>query len=119
MWYNNRAILNRPYHVFLSATDRSILLHTVITATAEVEAFPPKDEVAQICTNENANDEVSVIVHSQQHNEVGHGKCAHVQCRSDRLLHNARSEFACCNGCRCSSSGCSCSGGSLSRAVIA
>jgi len=70
----------------LSTANRGILLHTIIAPTAHIEALPPKDEVSKIRTDEDADDEVPVVIHRQQHDEISHSKCAHVQCRSNCLL---------------------------------
>ena len=57
-----------------SAANGNLLLHSILSAASNVEALPAKDEVAQIRANEDANDDVSVVVHGQQHDEVGDGK---------------------------------------------
>jgi hypothetical protein len=97
MWYNNIPIPNRSCDAILSATNCSILLHTILPSVAYAEALPPEYEVTQVCANEDADDEVSVVVHGQQHDKVRDSECTHVQCRPDRLLYNAWSELARCH----------------------
>lgn len=54
----------------LATADRNIFLHAILSAFAHVEALPPEDEVSEICADEDADDDVSVVIHCEQHNEV-------------------------------------------------
>lgn len=49
----------------LATADRDVLLHAIFAALAHVEALPPEDEVPEICANEDADDDVSVVVHGE------------------------------------------------------
>lgn len=43
------------------------------------EPFPAEDEVAQERTNEYTDDDVPIVIHGEQHNEVSDGKLQHVK----------------------------------------
>jgi len=47
---------------------------------------------AQIGSNENADDKVPIVVHSQQHDKVSHSKLHHVKKSSNSLLPDVGSE---------------------------
>lgn len=64
---------------YLATTDRGVLLHAILTTLPHVEALPPTDEVPKVRADEDANDDVSVVVHGQQHDEVGNRKLQHVE----------------------------------------
>lgn len=58
----------------LATADGDILLHAILTASTHAEALPPEDEVSKVCADENADDDVSVVIHGEQHDEVGDGE---------------------------------------------
>lgn len=78
---------------YLATADRDVLLHAVFAALAHTEALPPKDEVPEICANEDADDDVSVVVHGKQHDEVCDSKLQHMKESADCLLEDAGAEL--------------------------
>lgn len=48
--------------------------------------MPAKDESTNESPDEDADDHVPIVVHSQQHDEVGDRELRHVEKRSDELL---------------------------------
>lgn len=48
-----------------TTANRSIRLHPILTISADLERLPAKDEEAQIRANEDANDDVAVVVHGE------------------------------------------------------
>lgn len=62
-----------------------------------MDSIPRKDEESDEGTNENTDDEVAVVVHCKQHDEVCHTELDHVQQSSDDLLRKAEAKAA---GCR-------------------
>lgn len=48
--------------------------------------MPAEDKCSDEGPKEDADDEVPVEVHGQQHNNVGDGKLSHVQERANELL---------------------------------
>jgi hypothetical protein len=50
------------------------------------ESFPIEDERSQQRTDEDTDDDVSIVIHCKQHDEVGHSELQHMQQSSDRLL---------------------------------
>jgi hypothetical protein len=72
------AILSQPEHPspyiccicnhifgFLTATHGSVLFHATVPAPTKTETLVSEDEVANVCTNEDADDDVAVVVHSE------------------------------------------------------
>lgn len=58
----------------------------------DAQSLPLKDEGAKISTDEDADDEVTVVVHGQQHDKVRDSKLNHVYQRTDCLLEHAWAE---------------------------
>ena len=49
-------------------------------------AVPAKDESPDEGSKEDADNDVAVVVHREQHDDVGNGELSHVQKRSHKLL---------------------------------
>jgi hypothetical protein len=58
--------------------------------------IPREDEESQKGANENADDEVAVVVHDEQHDEVRYTELNHVHQGSDWLLRKTRQELMVC-----------------------
>lgn len=58
----------------------------------DAQSLPLKDEGAKIGTDEDADDEVTVVVHGQQHDKARDSKLNHVYQRTDGLLEHAWAE---------------------------
>lgn len=54
--------------------------------------FPVEDERAKICSNKDANDDVAIVVHGEQHDKVRHGELESVKQSSDGLLSKTGTE---------------------------
>lgn len=65
-------------NAFLTTADGRLLLHTVLATLAYIKALPAEDEVSKISTDEDTDDDVPVVVHGEQHDEVSYGKLKHV-----------------------------------------
>lgn len=68
------------------------LLHAISSAQPPSQTLPPEDEVPDVSPNEDTNDDIPIVVHSQQHDKVRHSKLQHMQQRPDRLLQDSRTE---------------------------
>jgi hypothetical protein len=79
----------------LAATDSGILLHPVLSTLANTETLVSEDEVPNIRTNEDTNDNVSIVVHGQQHDKVRDRELQHVQQGADCLLQYTWAEARC------------------------
>jgi hypothetical protein len=53
---------------------------------------PAEDESSDEGTKEDADDEVPVVVHGKQHDDVSDGELSHVQKSSDELLEDVGRE---------------------------
>lgn len=56
------------------------------------QSLPSKDEGAKVSTDEDADDEITVVVHGQQHDKVRDSKLNHVYQCTDGLLEHAWAE---------------------------
>lgn len=56
----------------------------------QLQGLPRKDKRAQKRADKDANNDIPVKVHRQQHDEIRHGKLQHVQRRPHRLLDQRR-----------------------------
>lgn len=86
------SMCRHPEGVPLSTADGNVLLHPIGATSSNAEALPPKDEVANVCADEDTDDEISIVVHGEQHDEVRNSKLQHMQKRTDSLLQNCRAE---------------------------
>jgi hypothetical protein len=59
-------------------------------ALLDRDRIPAEDEGPEKGANEDAHDKIPVIVHRQQHDEIGHTKLQHMQECSDKLLLHVR-----------------------------
>jgi hypothetical protein len=85
---------NQQHYVVLSpATHCDFLFQAIRAILANAEALPTKDEVSKIRSDEDANDEVPIVVHGEKHDKVGDGKLTHVKERTDGLLKEVWAEF--------------------------
>jgi hypothetical protein len=56
----------------LATADCGILLHAIAPVLAHIEALVSEHEVPDVRSNEDTDNNITVIVHSQQHDEVSH-----------------------------------------------
>lgn len=77
------------YCDYLSTTDGDILLHAILAALPYVKALPPADKIAKVCADEYTDDNVSVVVHGEQHDKVCYRKLQHMEQGADSLLEDA------------------------------
>jgi len=77
----------------LATADRDVLLHAIFAALAYVEALPAEDEVSKICANEDADDDVSVVIHCKQHDEVCDCELQHMEKSTNSLLEDTGAEI--------------------------
>lgn len=82
----------------LATANRDVLLHTILSAFTHVEALPTTDEVSKICADEDADNDVSVVVHGEQHDKVCYCELEHMKQSADCLLDDAGAEVL---GCSC------------------
>ena len=75
-----------PSRVTFLATCRKLIAHVPF------ESVKFKYKIAQECSDEDANDDVPVKVHRQQHDEVCHGKLKHVEESAEGLLEECRTQ---------------------------
>lgn len=92
----------------LPAADGRVLLQPVLPTLSDVEVLPTKDEVSEVRTNEDADDEISVVVHSEQHDKVSDSELEHVEERADRLLDEAGAKLGIDDGSTGGCGGSSC-----------
>ena len=64
---------------YLATTDRSILLHAILSPFAHAEGLPSAEEVSDVSADEDADYDVSVVVHGQQHDKVSNRELKHVE----------------------------------------
>jgi hypothetical protein len=62
-----------------TTANSGILLHAIPATLSNTEALVSEDEVANIRSDEDANDNVPVVIHSQQHDKVRDCKLQHMQ----------------------------------------
>lgn len=55
--------------------------------------FPTEDEITNESPNQDTDDEIPIVIHSEQHDEVRHPKLDHMQKRPDHLLEKTRPEL--------------------------
>lgn len=60
--------------------------------------MPAGDEVTDESANEDADDDVPIVVHGEEHDEVRHSELQHVQQCADELLEDGRCEARCLDG---------------------
>jgi hypothetical protein len=77
----------------LATADCDVLLHAIFAALTHVEALPPEDEVSEICANEDTDDDVSVVIHGKQHDEVCDSELKHMEESANSLLEDAGAEL--------------------------
>lgn len=77
-------------HTFsiLTTTHRSLFLRST-----HINRLPTKCKSPQPRPNNNANNNIPIIIHGQQHHKIRHSKLHHVERRSNHLLKNIRSEW--------------------------
>jgi hypothetical protein len=66
----------------LSTANRRVFLWTLIIP----HHIPTKYQRSQERVNKDANDDIAIVIHRKQHDEISHAKLQHVQERSNKLL---------------------------------
>lgn len=61
--------------------------------TPEINTFPAENERSEPSAKTNGQQDESVIIHSQQHNEIRHSELEHMECGSRCLLFHVWSEW--------------------------
>lgn len=78
---------------YLATADRDVPPHAILSALAHVEALPPEDEVSKVCTDEDTDDDISVVVHGEQHDKVCNRELQHVEQSTNGLLEDTGTEL--------------------------
>lgn len=83
-------------YTILTAADGGFLGSTRLLASAQ--GLPVEHKGSQVRAEEDADNDVSVVVHGEQHDKVSHSELHHVQKRADRLLTDVGAEGRDANG---------------------